>query len=185
MSGCRPLTESEIQSVKSKFTNHRDLALFVLGIRSGFRISELLSLSVKDVFANGRVLDIVRVSRANTKGAIRSRTIPLHAEARKVLIDLCIGRDPSLPLFQSRNGESQALSRFMAHKTLKDAYAAAGLSGSGLACHTMRKTFAEKVYANLSYDLVATSKALGHNDIRNTVRYLEPNKDKVNAAILA
>ena len=73
----------------------------------------------------------------------------------------------------------------MAHKILKGAYSAAGLSGPGLACHTMRKSFAEKVYAALDYDLLATSAALSHRDIRNTVRYLEPSKDKIKAAILA
>lgn len=185
MSGCRALTQNEIQLVTEKLTNPRDRALFVLGVKSGFRISELLSLRVSDVFNSGRVLDIARVARKNTKGAIKSRTIPLHAEARKALLEICIGRDGSLPLFQGRNGNSQAISRFMAHKILKTAYENAGLTGPGLACHTMRKSFAEKVYAALGYDLVATSSALSHSDIRNTVRYLSPSKDKINAAILA
>lgn len=185
MSGCRALTEIEIQLVSKQFANPRDLALFILGIRSGFRISELLSLRVKDVCQSGRILDSVRVVRMNTKGAISSRTIPLHRQARDVLYPLCLGRDGSLPLFQSRNGDSQAISRFMAHKILKAAFEGAGLTGPGLACHTMRKSFSEKVYAALGHDLVATSAALGHRDIRNTVRYLEPNKAKVAAAILA
>lgn len=185
MSGCRALSTAEIQSVIAQLANPRDKALFILGVKSGFRISELLSLQVKDVFNNGRVLDIARVIRRNTKGALSSRTIPLHQDARKALLEICIGRDATLPLFQSRNGEAKALTRFMAHKILKSAYASAGLFGPGLACHTMRKSFAEKVYAALNYDLLATSAALSHRDIRNTVRYLEPNKDKIKAAILA
>ena len=185
MSGCRALTEAEIQAVATKITSPRDSALFILGVRSGFRISELLSLQVKDVYANARVLDAVRLVRRNNKGALNSRTIPLHHTARKALLEICIGRDGSSPLFQSRNGESKSLSRFMAHKILKSAYEAAGLTGPGLACHTMRKSFAEKVYAALNYDLLATSAALDHKDIRNTVRYLQPNKEKIAAAILA
>lgn len=185
MSGCRALTPTEIQLVISKLANPRDRALFILGVKSGFRISELLSLQVKDVFNGLRVLDLVRVTRRNTKGSITSRTVPLHAEARKALLEICLHRQGDLPLFQSRNGANQPISRFMAHKLLKDAYAAAGLSGPGLACHTMRKSFAEKVYAGLQFDLLATSAALGHKDIRNTVRYLVPNKSKINAAILA
>ena len=185
MAGCRALSNAEIQLVTAQFTNPRDRALFILGIRSGFRISELLSLHVSDVFANGRVMDIARVERRNTKGGAASRTIPIHQEARKALLEICVGREPSEPLFQSRNGESKAISRFRAHKILKGAYSAAGLSGPGLACHTMRKSFAEKVYAALDYDLLATSAALSHRDIRNTVRYLEPSKDKIKAAILA
>jgi integrase len=185
MSGCRALNPTEIQSVTAQLTNPRDRALFILGVKSGFRISELLSLKVKDVFSGHRVLDAVRVTRANTKGAIRSRTVPLHQEARDVLYPLCLGKDLNAPLFQSREGKNQAISRFMAHKLLKAAYEKAGLEGPGLACHTMRKSFSEKVYAALNFDLLATSAALGHKDIRNTVRYLEPNKDKIKAAILA
>jgi integrase len=185
MSGCRALNPTEIELVTNQLTNPRDRALFILGVRSGFRISELLSLRVSDVFANGRVLDVARVVRRNTKGAIASRTIPIHQEARKALLEICVGREGSHPLFQSRNGVAQAISRFMAHKILKAAYASAGLEGPGLACHTMRKSFSEKVYAALNFDLLATSAALGHRDIRNTVRYLEPNKDKIKAAILA
>lgn len=185
MSGCRALTESEIQSVTAALVSSRDKALFILGIRSGFRISELLSLKVSDVFARGHVLDEVRVVRRNTKGSVASRTIPLHREAREALYALCLGLEAASPLFQSRNGVNQPISRFQAHAILKTAYEAGGLRGPGLACHTMRKSFSEKVYAALGHDLVATSAALGHKDIRNTVRYLEPNKEKVAAAILA
>lgn len=185
MSGCRALTESEIQLVTKSLESKRDKALFILGVRSGFRISELLSLCVKDVFSKGRILDSCRVVRRNTKGAISSRTIPLHREARDALYALCLGLEANSPLFQSRNGVNQPISRFQAHNILKTAYEAGGLRGPGLACHTMRKSFSEKVYVALGHDLVATSAALGHKDIRNTVRYLEPNKAKVAAAILA
>lgn len=187
MSGCRALTPTEIQLVISKLVSSRDKALFVLGVRSGLRISELLSLTIGDVYRSGRVLDVIRVARKNTKGKAGSRTIPLHRECRDALYAHCLRLkdDASLPLFQSRNGEAKPISRFQAHAILKTAYEAGGLRGPGLACHTMRKSFSEKVYAALGHDLVATSAALGHKDIRNTVRYLEPNKAKVAAAILA
>jgi hypothetical protein len=49
MKGCRPLTEAEVALVRRSFGGRygrRDRALFLLGVKSGFRISELLSLRV-------------------------------------------------------------------------------------------------------------------------------------------
>jgi integrase len=52
MKGCRPLTDEEVVLVQQSFGGiyaARDKALFLLGVKSGFRISELLSLQVGDV----------------------------------------------------------------------------------------------------------------------------------------
>jgi hypothetical protein len=45
----------------------RNKALFILGVRSGFRISEMLSLTVGDVFQHGKVVDHVTVARKHMK----------------------------------------------------------------------------------------------------------------------
>ena len=47
MKGCRPLTDTEVELMQAGFGGRyatRDRALFLLGVESGFRISELLSL---------------------------------------------------------------------------------------------------------------------------------------------
>jgi integrase len=41
MKGCRPLTASEIATVEEAFVRTRDKALFILGLKTGLRISEL------------------------------------------------------------------------------------------------------------------------------------------------
>ena len=60
MAGCRPLSEYEIYQVLSVLKNKRNKLLFILGIRTGFRISELLSLTVKDVYKDGLLTPISR-----------------------------------------------------------------------------------------------------------------------------
>jgi integrase len=70
MRGCRPLTDSEIALVSRSFGGTyaaRDRALFIVGIKTGFRIAELLSLQVGDVWQYGRVVDQVTVERAHMK----------------------------------------------------------------------------------------------------------------------
>jgi len=52
MQGCRPLTDDEVQLMSRSFSGtfaKRNKALFVVGYRTGFRISELFSLTVGDV----------------------------------------------------------------------------------------------------------------------------------------
>jgi Phage integrase family len=66
MKGCRVLTANEVARVSQAFCGTyaaRDRALFILGIKTGFRISELLSLPVGDVWQHGRFVDYVAVQR--------------------------------------------------------------------------------------------------------------------------
>ena len=57
MKGTRPLDNSEIRSVSTCFTGTfkvRNRGLFMLGVSTGGRINELLSLQIGDVYQNGR-----------------------------------------------------------------------------------------------------------------------------------
>lgn len=193
MAGCRSLTEQEVVKVTASLQNPRDRALFVLGLKTGFRLSELLSLTIRDVYSDNQVLNRVRVERRNTKGKVKSREVALHPMAKAALMELLSTavsgtvpvQNTAAPLFLSRNGEQKPLSRIQAHKILKEAYSKAGLKGNGLASHCMRKSFAKKVYEALNHDLVATQRALGHADIGSTICYLSPEQDEIDAAILA
>ena len=84
MRGSKPLTEEEIRALVNNL-GPADKALFLLGLKTGFRISELLSLTVGDVVSNGKIKDRVTVQRRNMKGKKSSRTVLLHEEARQAL----------------------------------------------------------------------------------------------------
>jgi integrase len=92
MKGCRPLTDDEVKQVRRSFSGcyaQRNEALVVLGVACGFRISELLSLTVGDVLQHGKVVDRVTVARRHMKGGkagkAESRTVRLAPEARATL----------------------------------------------------------------------------------------------------
>ncbi len=179
MKGCKPLTDAELAAVefRGKFAT-RDRALFVLGVKTGLRISELLSLRVGDV------AERVSVARRNTKGRREGRSVALHAAARAA-VDTWV-EEASLvaeePLFKSREGG--AITRNAAYKILKGAFSRAGVTGR-TGTHSLRKTFAAKMYAALDRDLVKVKAALGHRDINSTVSYLSFEASEVDAAILA
>jgi integrase len=200
MKGCRPLADAEVKLISQSFSGtfaKRNKALFVVGVRSGFRISELLMLRVGDVKQHGKIVDHVTVARRHMKKKTESRTVPLHPEARaalsvwlEVLQKMLKGYlDPQTPVFCSRvrdqeTGLRRPISREQAWRILKEAFTANELTGK-LGTHAMRKTFANRMYEKLGHDLVKTQRALGHKNINSTVAYLSFREEDIAAAILA
>lgn len=189
MKGCRALSEREIDLIRNTMISNRDKALVVFGVRSGLRISELLSLTVGDVYRHGRVVDLVYIQRRHMKKKTEGRALPVHAEARAAIQALIEeleskGRaDAEMALFQSRKGQ-KAISRQQAHRILKAAAESNELTGK-IACHSLRKSFAARIYSKVGGDLVKTQKAMGHKSIFSTMSYLSTNESDVFEAILA
>lgn len=193
MKGCRPLEEGEVEAVMAAFDGPyamRDRALFLLGVKSGFRISELLSLRLLDVMRAGQTTSRVTVARRNMKKKVEGRTVLLHPEAKAALA-LWLEQLREMGymtsdtfVFQSRKGRNRAMSRIQAYRILQEAYERAGVSGS-TGTHSMRKTFANNVHEKLGRDLLKTQKALGHKNINSTVSYLSFKEEEIDEAILS
>jgi hypothetical protein len=66
MKGCRPLTDAEVKTISQSFSGvfaARNKALFVVGHRTGYQISELLSLAVGDVCQHGKIAEHISIRR--------------------------------------------------------------------------------------------------------------------------
>ena len=183
MKGCRPLEEKEIQEISEKLTQmgrhgQRNQLLLLLGCRTGFRISELLSIKVRDAIQHGKAVTRVTVSRCNMKGKIESRSVVLVNSLKPLILDYVsvTGLKADDLLFN--------ISRIEAHRVLKKAFQILRMDGK-LACHSLRKTFANNVYEQLDHDLVKTQAALGHKWISTTAQYISFAQEDVDAAILA
>jgi integrase len=192
MPGCRPLTDDEVDLVMQSFGGRyatRDRALFLLGIYTGFRITELLSLRLNDVYQHGEVLTRVSVPRRNMKGQYASRSVPLHHHAQLALA-AWIGEmpthgevTPASFVFRSREGGNKPISRMHAHRILREAYDSCELTGN-LGTHSMRKTFAKRVHGRLGNDLAKTKEALGQKNIQATMHYMSFLDEEIDQAIL-
>src|ERR1035437_8297893 len=75
MSGRKPLLEKDEPRVSASLAEFplRDQALIALGLNTGFRITELLSLSIGQVWETGHVKPQVKVPRAKLKGGLGCR----------------------------------------------------------------------------------------------------------------
>ena len=74
-----------------------------------------------------------------------------------------------MPLFISREGDGEGnlrpLTRESARRILHAAFAASSVENDGRLCtHTLRKTWARKVYRNSGYDIMILKAALNHDE---------------------
>lgn len=138
MKGTRPLDNDEIRRVSTCFTGTyqvRNRGLFMLGVSTGGRISELLSLQIGDVYQNGSAVSDLLFEKSVVKGGEVSRAVPVNADGRRAIAEVTSwhseyyqNTDDSRPLFPSRhNAGSVAMHRQTAHDVLKKAFIAAGL----------------------------------------------------------
>lgn len=190
MKGCRPLTQVEIQAVAEQLHAHDDLgarngALFALGLNTGFRVSELLSIRVGDVQQNGSMVQALEIRRCKMKGKGEGRTVHLNSKAKLAITTWLAslkewGCQADTPLFCSR--ARKELSRVQVWRMFDQAFGAIGLTGT-LGTHCMRKTYAMRMHELLKGDLKQLQGALGHKWITSTAQYLSFKEDLINSAI--
>lgn len=197
MKGCMPLDQDDAtRALEHGFTGRyaaRDRALCALGLKSGFRVSELLSLRVRDVIRNGQFVQQVNVRRQNMKGKHTGRRLPLASTCHPFLTEWIGqlatlnsgGLDPDQFLFASRKGENKPISRYTATRIVQRALAAIGIEGPAytVGFHSLRKTFAEQVYERTGRDLLTTQKIMGHKSVDSTAKYIAVNEEEVRSII--
>ena len=192
MKGTRPLDNDEIRRVSTCFTGTyqiRNSGLFILGVSTGGRISELLSLRVGDVYQNKKPVGDLLYGKSIVKGGEVSRSVPVNADGRRSIDELVnwhrrhYGSIASKrPLFPSRHKSGTVpMHRQTAHAILKTAFIEAGLNGH-IATHSLRKSFAQRLYDKTA-DIYMVQELLGHKNISTTQKYLGVNYADAKAAV--
>lgn len=192
MKGTRPLDNNEIRRVSTCFTGTyeaRNRGLFMLGVSTGGRISELLSLTIGNVWQNRAAVTDLLYDKSIVKGGEVSRAVPINKDGRIAVENLIKwhreqyrNTRANRPLFPSRNGNGkQRMSRRTAHDVLKTAFEAAGLNGH-LATHSLRKSFAQRLYDRTG-DIFVVQEMLGHKNVATTQKYLGVNYASVRDAL--
>ena len=161
----------------------------MIGVSTGGRISELLSLCIGDVYQNDTAVTDLLNSKSIVKGGEVSRAVPVNSDGRRAIENLIVwhgeryqNTEKSRPLFPSRNGQgAKRMSRRTAHDVLKRAFEAAGLNGH-LATHSLRKSFAQRLYDKTG-DIFAVQEMLGHKSVTTTQASLGVNYVSVREAV--
>jgi site-specific recombinase XerD len=189
MLGCPPLSPKQtrltLKNLKGRY-RWRDRAIVVLGIRSGMRISEILSLKVENVWTGTSTRERIYLGRKNSKGKDRGDSIVLHPKAAAAIAKWIQSRGTVSGgdwLFPSQRCPGRALGRKSAWAILHDALLQAGVEGMA-GSHCLRKTFCQNVYRALGGDLFRLSHAMRHSSLLTTLCYLSFRQPEIDSAIL-
>lgn len=175
---------------KPSFNRHRNLVLFIMLLETGLRADEVRLLRMSQLSDDGKWIKDVR-----TKGR-RYRSVYLSTRIQKELAEYLIAREEALKKrFATYNGRlNKRLPVFvslynavvddpetflMGSKTL---WRAIRECGSGLHPHKLRHTFALELLDS-SGDVRLVAQALGHADVRTTMRYTERTAQEVALAV--
>lgn len=172
-----PIRDKEqIKKVKQvlKQSNQRNYLLFVLGINSGLRISDILKLKVKDV-KNKKCIEIKEQKTKKYKKFPITKTL-------KLCIDKYINNKLSEDwLFESKRG-SQPITRVQAYRIICNACNNAGIN-LNIGTHTLRKTFGYHFYQEKK-DIVILQKIFNHSTPDITLRYIGINQDIIDLNLM-
>jgi integrase len=162
----QPIRDKElIEKFKNELRNkggNKNYLLFVIGINTGLRISDILNLKVSDV-KNKTHINIREQKTDKTKRFL------INSQLRQE-IDIYIDRmNEEQYLFYSRNGSNKPITRVQAYRILNDVAKDLGLVEVGT--HTLRKTFGYWHYQQYK-DVAILQDIFNHSAPSVTLRYI-------------
>jgi integrase len=197
LSGSRPLTPHE----ERIFLRHvrrltpRNRALITAQMFLGFRISEVRALTISHEVHHGHIRSHVALPPRFLKGKRgNTRSVPIGPELRRALERYFAQRarkrplSPTEPLFRSRfhaaDGGPKPITRSMAEKIIKCAFRVISGDTQGLSSHSLRKSWAMRLYETSGHDLLIVRDGLGHRSVAVTQVYLPTARARVESLIL-
>ncbi|WP_270647471.1 tyrosine-type recombinase/integrase [Paeniclostridium hominis] len=165
-----------------RYKNKRDYILFLVGITTGYRAGDLVSLKARDirqaikygefVIEEGKKFNNANVREKNRK----ARAVVLLPKLEKILKEYIKDMKDYEYVFKSRKGNNQHIGVQAVSNILKEAGEYFGLYN--ISAHSMRKTYAYKIYMDTGCDIVAVKELLGHRSIEETKAYIGLDQEK-------
>ncbi len=166
--------------LKGKST--RDYLLFVAGISSALRVSDLLNLRLSDVWDGRNVVKYITLKEQKTG---KRKQFAISKNFEKAICEFVKEyrlSDPKQFLFLSRQGDNQPISRSQAFRIIKEAANAVGIE-ENIGTHSLRKTWGYWAYRE-GYDITLISAIFNHTSEAVTRRYIGVTQDDINQAYI-
>lgn len=161
----------DIKWALKRHCSERDYVMFLVGINTGLRVSDLLKLKADQVKGKNKLI----VKEGKTK---KARTIHLHNISDE--LNSYISSLHSEWLFPSRKG-NKPISRVQAYRQLNKAADMADID-DGIGTHTMRKTFGYWYYKR-TMDIVTLQKILNHSHPAITLGYIGITDEEIEKSL--
>lgn len=152
---------------------YRNYMLFLVGINTGLRISDILSLKVSDV----RNQTHLTLREKKTSKIKRIKIMGISKE----LEDYIEGMLDEQYLFPSKKGHNKPITRVQAYRILNKAANAIGLREE-IGTHTLRKTYGYHFYQKTK-DVALLQELFNHSSPSVTLRYIGINQDVMDRAM--
>ena len=159
----------------------RNYVLFIIGLHTLLRVSDLLCLKCDDVydFASGSVSVRKRITLTEKKTK-KTKTIKLHAEIVKALQLYANQAKEGAFLFENKQTQ-KAISRIQAYRIIRAATDWLGITES-TGCHGLRKTLGYHTLKDNPDNpkiLATIIQMYNHSSVAITLRYLGITQDDV------
>lgn len=175
------LTIEEIQMLFSQgFTSSRDRALFAIMLYTACRVNEAVTLSVVDVYdTKGRVRQELIIRKANTKGKLATRTIPVVDDLRRFLEEYTHPRRGFLfPGHHKRPHLHPDSAAWLFREACKR------VDIEGASTHSFRRTALTHL-SSTGIPLRVIQEVSGHRTLNELYKYLEVKPEQVRGAVSA
>jgi integrase/recombinase XerD len=176
------LTTEEIQLLFSQgFTTERDRALFAVMLYTACRVNEAVTLRAVDVYdTKGRVRQELIIRKANTKGKLATRTIPVVEDLRRFLEEY---KPPSRRGFLFPGHHTRPhLHPDSASWLLREACKRVDIEG--VSTHSFRRTALTHL-SSAGIPLRVIQEVSGHRTLDELYKYLEVKPEQVRGAVSA
>lgn len=155
--------------------NRRNHLIFIFGINTGLRVSDILGLNIADV-ANKTYVEIREKKTGKYKRfPLNNKLMELVKNYLKTERKQVYTLDKKEPLFVGK--KHCRLDRSQVYRFLNDACNKVGLS-INVGTHTMRKTFGFHNYKQFN-DIALLQKILNHSSPAITLRYIGVDQDEI------
>lgn len=144
-----------------KWCGERDYILFLLGINSGIRISDLLKFKIREIKGKKKIT----IREGKTKKPRDIHLTNIYDELNNYIAT----QEGTEWLFPSRKGD-KPISRIQAYRQLNKASDMVDIT-DGIGTHTMRKTFGYWHYKQFK-DVAELQKILNHSHPQITLNYI-------------
>lgn len=145
--------------------------MFVIGLNTGLRISDILKLKVEDIKDKTHVTLIEKKTGKYKRFLINDQ---LKEEIDSYVIDNGLSADSYI--VASRKGINKPITRIQAYKVLNKAAGELDLDLDEIGTHTMRKTFGYWHYKQHK-DVAVLQDIFNHSSPSVTLRYIGINDD--------
>ncbi|MBA7492552.1 Tyrosine recombinase XerC [subsurface metagenome] len=175
-------SKSKILAIKRNLKeegNQRNYLLFVMGCNIALRISDLLSVKVKDIIDfKGDIKTYLHIKESKTGRSAKIYINNTVKEALLYYLDKTKGIDPDSYLFKSERSNKK-LDRIRAWGLIQKWTKDVGLEVERYGTHTLRKTWGYQARKQgLSIEQI--SEKLGHKSVTVTRRYIGISQEEIN-----